>query len=385
MDSTSTIEQNTQLTPEVAHPKTPPSIEDLANSINEGKYGPKPTEILGIKVYQGDIHKMETFNNGENGQDRAVPFQLKRGEQGMSFAVSLKDSDPDTVINLDDSRKVSEMSPAQLQSTAVLTQVGNELVVSREDQEDVHLKPEEFADKKFRIDLDHNIAVEVLDFDPNTNRIIIHKVKKEPTSVRVERPVPTDEQKQSWMKRLVTLIPAGILTVSSVTGGGTVDANPLPPPPVVEQVPTGPGYENTPVVPIEQKTDEVDPSLKCEKTVDFEVKSGDSLTKALVEVNGLGRYLTTEGKLNVDKLYKDLVCMLAQEPNIEQVLKTDPVAGNFLKMVMSGENKDLIGPATATTIYDGLKALNTPERFDKTHDQLVVIQPGDNYKVPDFR
>ncbi len=542
----------------VPPPEPKPLIQEFPNPISE-KYGQKPSEIHGVKVYQGDAHKMETFNEGENGEDRAVPFQLKAGEQGMSFALAMEhtgldpNKDPDRVVNLDDSRNIPELPPGQLESTVVMRQDGDTLVVKRAtdpiDAPGTRLTRDQLRSEKFTVNLDHVVGVDILDFDPALNRIVMHKTNVEPATLKTSSPSSTDQQKwdktpveggmvsemsadanrkipdqvhgvkvydgdhsqdvlnhgdrgrhmavvlpldhnpselaQSYKNlRILSLDPknpGGIEDLTSILHGKSedllndpkfkdaviiegdetkltitqrdrvqevtpagLDANPLDIflrngsdaatlrlhkyitqginsnniivekvakkgiglGPLITLAATGPAvfgggidvasvppmsppaiYENVPVFSEESptptpKAPEMDPRLKCDETRDYTIKENESLSRALIEVNGLGFYLTPEGKLDVPKIYEGIACMVLIPENRQLISSRDKEFKNFIDDATSPQNKQHLSPLTPEMIYDGLEKINNPRRYPNTDSQLELVHTNDNVKVP---
>lgn len=342
-----------------------------------------------IPEFEGSRHKMEVLNRGEvdeNGvhHDLAVPFQLKEGTQGLSFVVGLDNKDNERIINVETLDKVSEMSEEDFSHSAILQQVGDKLSILREGQEEIQIDKDKLQDGPQLIPLNDKLAVEVVKFDPEKNQIVLRK-----QHIRTEvPPAPTvpPEVKRHWKQKFIDLFVPLVLAGSAITGGH--DAAVAERPPVEHQVEVPPSDKMPEFTITTEEGDvvgpkqEVDPSLQCETTVDFQFESGDYLTKALVDVNGWDRYVNSDGNINVDKLYEDLACMLALPQNREQIRTTDPAAANFIDGLFSADTKKLLGEPTAKAIFEGLSALN--KQREGSHDQLVVNQPGDHFQVPKF-
>lgn len=368
----------------------------------------------------GNLKKMEVFNWGENGQDRAVRFQLKMGVQENSFALAIDAKDQERVINLDDSRRIADMSAKDLQTVALLQREGNNLVVSKENS-NRKVTQEQLRQTPLIIPLNENTGVELLDFDPRQNSIVIHKVKLQPkvtpqapsgpetyplprpvppretppTSLPwpSEKPPPAPQEINNWRRKLIDIIGPFAIGAPTILAGEEAHNEPPPqPPPIVQEIDQPPQateqviptVEQQPVAPAETQ---IDQSLRCEKTQEFEIKEGDFLTKALVDVNGIDRYLGPDGKMDVNKLYQDLMCLLAIPENQAALESSDPLVAQFVRDMMSRPMEDLIGPATADRLFEGLQALNSPggqDRYPGASSQLVVVQPGQEFQIPDF-
>lgn len=318
------------------------------------------------EIYQGNVNKMEVFNNGENGQERAVRFQLKKGEQGLSFVLGTDTQDPKRVLNMDSLKAISKMTDAQYAETAILQQQENSLSVLTPDGQDIRLTQEGLKQNPYTIKLNYASAVKILDFDPEKNSILICKTKPELPPVTVI-PVPT------WKQKLLKYVVPPLIMATSVFGPKPVDVKEPPPPPIVRLV--------------EVPQDQIPETLKCPATKEMTVAPGDSLTKLLVDVNGLPRYLTSDGKnLDVQKLYKDLACLLVVPENRPVIHQSDNTVAGMLDTAF--QNRTLIGPVTPKMIFDLVDTLNAQRVKDlpqNANPQLVIIQPGQKFQIPDFR
>ncbi len=321
------------------------------------------------EIYKGNVDKMEVLNNGENGNDRAVQFQLKKGTQGLTFVVGMDSDNPKRVLNLETLDKVSEMTDGEYSHTAILQQQDNNLSVLTPDGKDVRLTHEGLEHQPYKVRLNESTIVEILDFDPEKNSIVLHKVSNQPLItlvplVDVIPPLPVP-----WWKKRIMDIVVPVAIGSTLLGNIPEQPAPIPPPPIERHIEA-----------------QVPEALQCPATKEMTVQPGDSITKLLVDVNGLPRYLTSDGKLNLDLLYKDAACFLVLKGNRQVLGQSDPVIADFLDTVL--RNRDTVGPATGPMIYDSLKALNTAngkERFPGANSQLAIIQPGQIFMVPDFR
>lgn len=353
----------------------------------------KPT----IPVTEAHELKMDKFNRGESGRDVAVPFNLKAGEQGFSFALMIDpkdDIEKQRIINLPDTRDAFNLPKDAQAQIAILQQKGNKLSIGFRDREEELERVDTDNPKKIWFNV--GTGFEILDFDPATHVITIHKIKNQlavapPVAPAPEPSPPTSTpDKPSW-RRLVDVVPP--IAVGLGSAGIPQDK----PPAIIEEMPGGmpsaQPIENflrpTPIVETEtSKVEEapiVDESLKCPATKEFTIKEGQSLTRALIEVNGLGRYLNEEGKLDVDGLYKDLACLLVQPENFSGIESSDPKVAAFIKSVTGGQVATLVGPLSADLIYDGLRVLNENDPARKAYsDQLVIVHPDQKIQVPDF-
>lgn len=345
-----------------------------------------------VPVTEAHEQKMEKFNSGEGGRDVAVPFHLKAGEQGFSFALMIDpkdDIDKQRIINLPDTRDAFKLPREAKAQIAILQQKGDKLSVRFRDREEVLEIVD--ADNPKKLWFNVGTGFEILGFDPETHVITIHKIKKQLVGAPPVSPTPKPTEK-SPIRRFVDIIPPIAVGLSSA---GIPQDNP---PAIIEEMPGGmpsaQPIENflrpKPVVEtqtskIEEETPIVDESLKCPATKEFTIKEGQSLTRALVEVNGLGRYLNEEGKLDVDSLYRDLACLLVIPENIGRLEQSDPKVVAFLRSVTGGEVSSLVGPLSSDIIYEGLRVLNEndPQRSGYSR-QLVVIKAGQVFLIPDF-
>ncbi len=341
----------------------------------ESKYGELPLEAHGVRVYQGNVNKSEVFNNGENGEKRAVKYQLKMGINDNSLVFNVDGNNPERVIAIPTVNEYNELSEEERDKLVVLQRSGNELVISSLEGND-ELVSEDMVDAKpVTRSMNDRISLRVLDFDPKTNSVIVEKVKN-------ENPVPVSplppEKKSWWKKRLIDVIGPIAIGTATIVGGGDREVSPVPPSPFFSE--TTSTRSEGPAVVVED-----DQRLKCNESADYEIKSGGSLTRSLIEVNGLGYYLDASGKLDLPKLYDDLACMILMPENQDLLSKTDPTVANFVKSITSDEGRGVVGSLTPELIYDGLKSINMKdgvERYKGANDQLVIVQPGDQVKVP---
>ena len=332
--------------------------------------------------------KMEHFREELVG----VSVHLKGGEQNFSFALMIDPNDPkgERIINLPDSRPDKNILNAdQWQRVGILQQEnegkGDFLVVTIGEIQR-RVSKAELKRQSSKVWLNQTKGFEVLDFDPKTHEVIIHQINRLAPPV-----VPLVERKPGWRRKLIPFIPL-------IIGSGTavIQRDSLPTP-VIQQEPVAPSEpqltkEDVTLTPPviegttpEITTQELDESLRCPATKEFVIKAGGSLTRALVEVNGLGRYLTDEAKLNKDLLYKDLLCLIAQPENLQGLEKSDSKVADLLRDLNSQDSRNLIGSLTADMLSEALAKLNTndPARVN-LHDQLVIVQHGQTIQVPQF-
>lgn len=323
------------------------------------------------EIYQGNVNKMDVLNLGEQGHDRAVPFQLKQGTQKDTFVLGMDAKNPGRVINLDTSDRVSQMTPEDFARTAILQRQGNELSITTPSGQETRLTQEQIRQNPHLIQLTGTTGVEILDFDPEENSILIHKAKPGLFPVPIPAPFPVPFP---WMDRL-----KHILLFPPIIGAGLVPGMiPESPPAIVRPVETP---QDAP-----QLEFQIPETLKCPATKEMTVAPGDSLTKLLVDVNGLPRYLATDGKtLDIQKLYQDLACMLVIPENRPTIAQSDSDVASLLDTAF--QNRTLIGPVTAKMIYDLIDFLNATRSKNLppgASPQLVIIQPGQKFLTPDF-
>lgn len=351
-------------------------------------------------ISQAQSLKMDRFRDGdtgkEGGRDVGVPVHLKAGEQQFSFALMIDPNDAkgERIVNLPNSRPdKNNLNNEQWQRVGVLQQENNGLgdfliVTIGEIQRRV--SKADLAGKSSKVWLSEAVGFEVLDFDPKTHVVTIHQIKRSVPPV-----VPVAERKPGWRRKLIPFIPVAIL------GSGTAviprDSVSPPPQPIIQEAPEGMPSEQvlTEEIPspsnpaVEEKppvmTPELDESLRCPATKEFTIKAGGSLTRALVEINGLGRYLTDEAKLDKDLLYNDLLCLIAQPENLQLLETRDSKVADRLKELNSEESRRLIGPLTADKLSEVLAKLNAGDLSRRSfNEQLVIVQPGDTVQVPQF-
>ncbi|HSX18512.1 MAG TPA: hypothetical protein VLE91_00095 [Candidatus Saccharimonadales bacterium] len=187
------------------------------------------------------------------------------------------------------------------------------------------------------------------------------------------------------LRRAVAIPAIGGAVTMAVAGGALHhEAAPAVPPPtstgIHESLPEFPTSFNGP----ETIKFEVDESLKCPDTQTVEIKQGDSLTQTLIDVNGMARYLGTNGQLETEQLYQDLACMLALDQNRQVLWESDPTVAQFVTELTSTSNQILIGRATADKLLDGLKVINDRRAIPGADSQLAIIQPGQTVTTPNF-
>ncbi len=332
--------------------------------------------------------KMDHLRNGEAGKDVGVPVHLKGGEQQFTFALMIDPNDPkgERIINLPDSRPdKNNLNAEQWQRVGILQQENegkDDFLVVTIGEIQRRVSKAELKRQSSKVWLNQTNGFEVLDFDPKTHEVIIHQIKRLAPPV-----VPLVERKPGWRRRLIPFIP---LIIGTGTAAIPRDSVPPPPQPIIQEAPEGMPSEQISTPAVGEKTPEVttpelDESLLCPATKEFKIEKGDFLTRALVKVNGLTRYLTEDLKVDKGKLYQDLMCLVAQPENLEMLEKSDPKVAKKLKELNSEENRRLYGSPTAEMLYDALAKLNRedPERKDY-NDQLVMSFIGNIFQVPQF-
>ena len=361
---------------------TQPTVEEIPNPFIK-----RPN----VKVYEGNVNKMGVFNEGENGQDRAVTFQLKMGSQENSFALAIDPKNDQRIINLEDSRKVQEMTPDELKTVVLLQRQKDTLILHREDG-DYQFSPQILREKPRVIQLNDQLGFELVDFNPEKNSITIHKVQLSqlnPDAIIIASPQSgpslesqpvAQEQQKDWRRKLIDLMFLPPIVGSSlVAGQGTTHETP-PPPSIVETIPAD-------QIPEKSLLYETHESLTCPATKEMEIKQGDFLTKLLVDANGMKRYLNPDGTMDVNLLYQDLACLLAIPENQKKLESSDPTVANFVKGMMDPENQLVFGQTTADKLLEGFFILNSPngqERYPGASKQLVIVHEGQIFLVPYF-
>ncbi len=347
--------------------------------------------IPNVKEYEGHKQLMDVFNNGKNGQEFAVEFQLRRGEQeiggatALAFQMSPHTPGSDRIINVDDIRKIGQGD----QNVLVIKQRDNDtLVVSINDTHTIlsseHLKKEPFY---VILDKEKGIGMEILGFDDGKNSILVHKIK--PKEVIAPEPAKKGGL-WDWGRK------AAATAVTAVTAGELMAAGPInSPQQPVEQIPQPPAHVEVikhmpsedagivmqPETPWGAKPAEkpaFSPELICEEVSMYTMKPGDSLTSALMNINKK-RYLNSEGMIDLDILYRDLACVLTQEHNLAQLDKTDPDVSSAIRDNIS--KAQIVGPLTSERVYDILEKLNKNPRSPGADKQLAIDQPGQEFAI----
>lgn len=371
------------------------------------------TSSATMPIYQGSENKMDIFNEGRY----AVKIQLRTGEQQfdgsstLAFQVDPNDSSQERVINLEDARAVQTMKPAEAE-TVLLVQNRNGRLIYRIAGSEQDATEKALAGRLFQISLNGKVGIEIVDFDPNENSILIRKVKPQASPLPPITPgktpdlrSPSPTAKEGWQFRLprrLVNVGLGLGALATVTGNIPRDTfpnaldrpSPVIPPISDEQRP--PDETSSPQSPLPaseiKKPKEVgleednrDETLKCPGLTEYIIKPGDSLTAALVKVNGMGRYFK-DGNLDVGLLYQDLACLLVQPENQAVLEKSDPVAAKLIKNIMDQSLDGVLGKRTADMLYEGLRKINTENgpRFPGAHEQLAIIQPREKILVPTY-
>lgn len=344
-------------------------LEKSATSAEPQQRPPRP------EIYQGNVNKMDVLNLGEQGHDRAVPFQLKQGTQKDTFVLGMDAKNPGRVINVDTRETLDQMADEDYARTAILKRRGNELWVETPDEQVTRLTQEQIRQNPHLVQLTGTTGVEILDFDPEQNSILIHKIRPAaigPVIAPVPEPLPPPLP--GWKQRLVDLVGPIIVATTLVTGShATTEAVPPPAHAVVE------------TVPLEVPQDQIPETLQCPATKEMTVIPNDSLTGLLIKVNGLLRYSDANGNLDVTKLYKDLACMLVIPENRPIIKQYDKFVANMLDTIF--QYRTQVGPLTGEMIYGLINDLNAARSKNLppgANPQLVIIQTGQKYSVPDF-
>lgn len=234
-----------------------------------------------------------------------------------------------------------------------------------------------------------------------------------PAPATVQEPVPmtvgnptVDQAKPAGRKipfgrfgAAVGIAAASILGGGADTKAGQLD-QPFPQPtPIVETV-TAPPSEILP--PITEKATMPPPdirdvipapeipaneSLACPKSEKRTITDGSSMSRVLIEVNGLGRYLKPDGTFDEELIYKDLLCTIYLPENQDQLKKSDPKLAAAVESLKA--NESITGPVTADMLREVVIKVNDPTRYTEnqkpSNPQLHLTYTGDEWAVPDFR
>ncbi|MBI2430474.1 MAG: hypothetical protein HYV39_00425 [Candidatus Levybacteria bacterium] len=296
-----------------------------------------------IRDYQGFSEKIDALLE-QQPQDRSnpsevIPFKLRQGSQSEKvfgretecYRLAFKADTQGKISLPEDVHTFGEDAwVLQKQDDGTLR-----IQFSNIPTEEVYLvSREQLANATVVLPLTDSLSLGVTGYDPDNNLIRVYKI----SSAAPPAVVPTQLASQS---------------------------EPLSPP-----------------APIEEKI--FDESLKCLGTEKRVAQPGDSFFGLLIKVNGLGRYLDEDAKLDVSKLYPDLMCLLAHDDNELIIGKSDPKAIAVVRSLK--ENARLIGPVTSDMLYQALIKLNNPPRFPGADKQLVTSHPeaGVTVTVPKF-
>lgn len=324
-------------------------------------------------TYEGSQAKMEHFNGSVDGREYAIRLAPRTGEQqvegknALVLTVDQNDGKKERILNLDDNQ-VMEKNPADMPNALLLQQNGENLVITQGNNQ----KEVSAADLKkgaAQVFLNDTVGIEVLDYNPADRSVLIHKIRR------------------SGVHPVAGKGPLGWFTTGVVAGSSLLGLSPdsMPPLPVpIVEAGEMPSMAGDILVdrPVEQKI--LDESITCPAKETYTIKPGDSLTRALIEVNGLGRYLDGNGKLDVPSLYKDLACMLVLPENLAELERTDPAVADVIKGLMSPESRAHTGPIDDEMIWVALGKVNKDPRFPGASGQLAIVQPDQEVAVPKF-
>ncbi len=279
--------------PELAVLERPP----ITPSPESPRIPPNPLRFARTEVpplSQKAEEKLDTFNNGEDGQKRSVNLnlrigsQLEAGSDNPQLAFMLDSAHPTggRVLVPEDVRNVSPEQRRQ----AVLMQLNkdNQLVLQVGDGQEVTIRQEDLrANGNLYISLSDDTAVVVAGYNPDTREVQIFKDRppeqfiplpipvplRAPEPETVREPVPIKKEEPKKVNRLKQLIPLVPLILDMCRGGGPVApvippwgevAGPPVPPSIIEiadrPAPTIPQAGEVIVPPIEAsrpKEDEV--------------------------------------------------------------------------------------------------------------------------------
>lgn len=358
-------------------------------------------------VYEGSGNKMDVLNTGQKNsegvsEERAITFKLREGLQGDKLIFMMDPKDPSRIIQMDkqlgkdpsvmDPADPKYISDAELESVVIFSKdpTDGSLRVSSAKGKDLQASAEmlKTGSMLFPIDPKTGLNLELVGYDPTGEKDFI-VVQKAMTKAEAA-PLPVEP---GWRDKLVDII--GPIVIATGIIGGAADAAAIPDVPhdkdqaTVTYVDQKPG----PVIEIRQpegpQQGEFDPSLQCPATVEKTVQEGDSLTKLIVDENGVDRYLKKgeDGKfgLDVDALYEDLMCLLVQPENMAQLQNDDPEAASLITSML--ELQKVTGSKiTSEQLYDAFKdKLNTPERVQGANNQLVLTYPESKWRVPSYK
>lgn len=141
-------------------------------------------------------------------------------------------------------------------------------------------------------------------------------------------------------------------------------------------------------VPFE-KGSSTDESLACPGVVERTIEDGGSISSELFAVNGIGRYLTPDGKISKEVVYKDILCAMWRPENTVQMKKADPVLSEAIEDLRA--HKDVAGEVTWSMLREVVERVNqsrtdTLKRPDGSNinPQLHLTYAGDAWQIPKF-
>lgn len=350
---------------------TAPSLEKPPMPAPEKRLGfvpqPKLTFEKAPPTDPRNVKKMETLNSDDK---FAQQFSLRLGEQENSLSFTLG-SDKERIINLDHvpvGEEAEDVWTLQRQEDGSLS--------VRLGENSYHYSQDQLRDQTLVLPFkDGKVTLGVARYDPDGRTIDVYKFIEKP----IMPPVVSKKKGFSWPKKLVTVVTAG-----GIATGAVSEQPPEVVPPSYEPVPIVETVEGMPSQQIQLEEKTIDESLSCPATEPYTINPGDSLTRALIVVNGLERYLTEQGRLNVDQLYKDLACLVIRPENIAELKKSDPEVAEAIEGLTTPDSISLTGPLTNEMVHETLQKINERERFPGAHQQLVVIQPNQGFAIPKF-
>ncbi len=369
-------------------------------------------DVEAPKTYQGVLEKMNVLNR-EDSKVSAIPFKLRQGVQdGLAF--KLDDNNPDRIISPEDVR-----TPGNDAFVLRQREDGNLSITFGNGKTDV-IPQKELEKKTAVLVFNDRQALGVTRYNPNESQIEAYKISLEedvlipepeplePTPLPTRKPkivrwpkLPRREDLPRWF--IDFAIPVSLAFPRTVT-----PIPETPPPAIVEQAPfipqnpvdTGvvkapapkekPDYGQRKVVPELKKEeshqlteDEILKQFACPFYEQFTLEAEypkNSLSGALISVNGRERYLKPDGSFDEELIAKELLCMVANPKNLEVVRKSDPEIAKAIETITQKarqENREISPEELKEALFSTNKTRGKEEWFVKN-------AVGDTFWTPFF-
>lgn len=162
-------------------------LEDLNYQIEQLEFFPPTAPAINtetpvsqensVRIYPGNKNKSEVLNRGINGQDYAVPFIFRGGDQNLTLPLVADEKDPARI------RIIDSLSNPEAKNAYMLKQTGSSLYTQQGlNGKRTKIPTENLAKEPFIIPINDQIAVEIRGFNPLTRQVILHKISRTSTN-----------------------------------------------------------------------------------------------------------------------------------------------------------------------------------------------------------